>query len=117
MNIKIGKKFKAFTYFPTANAYAPGQIFDLTKATAMSGCIFVDCLTVHGITESTIASSDNGIKRGGPISFNILTSSSFFISSSSSSSSITSYVIKALYQLIWLSIFVSNDERQFYKGN
>jgi len=88
-------------YFPTANANAPGQIFDLTKATAISGCMYDDCLAVHGITESTIASSDKGIKRGGPISFSITFTSSFSMSSSSSSSSslYISYIIKTLSQL------------------
>lgn len=84
-------------YLPTANANAPGQIFDLTKATATSGCMYDDCLAVHGITESTMASSDKGIKRGDLISFSV--TSSFFVSSSSSFSSLSaSYVIKASYQ-------------------
>lgn len=86
-----------FAYFPTANAKAPGQMFDLTAATAMSGCICDDCLAVHGITKSTTASSDKGAKRGGPVSPRSLVRSALVVlisfSSISSSSSSSSYVI------------------------
>jgi hypothetical protein len=86
----IGEKYDIrLAYFPAANANAPGQTFDLTKATAISGWMLDDCLTVHGITESMVASSDRGVNGGGVISFStVLISTS---SSSSSSSSTSSY--------------------------
>lgn len=85
--IKSKESVKCMIYFPAANAKAPGQIFDLTEATAVSGCINDDCLTVHGNTESIIASSDRGVNKYGPISFLIVSVSSSSSCSSPSSNS------------------------------
>jgi len=85
-NIILG----TLAYFPAANANAPGQTFDLTKATAISGWMLDDCLAVQGIMESMVASSDRGVNGGGAISFSAILMSTPSSSSSSSSSSTSS---------------------------
>jgi len=98
-------------YFPAANANAPGQTFDLTKATAISGWMLDDCLAVHGITESMVASSDRGVNGGGAISFSVILISTSS-SSSSSSSSTSSYVNKSVPsgQSLKMSRIISKDD-------
>lgn len=75
------------TYFPAANAWAPGQRLDWRTEMAYWGISLEDTLGVHGGRFPISASSERGVRRGGPTSGSGSSGSSRSSSSSSSSTS------------------------------